>query len=59
MKKLTALAPAAAEISTSALAAPETYVIDKNGVIRHKHTGPLDRASVEGKILPLVRELQQ
>ncbi len=38
---------------------PETYVIDKNGVIRHKHTGPLDRKSVEGKILPLVRELQK
>jgi len=38
---------------------PETYVIDKNGVIRHKHTGPLDRASVEGKIMPLLKDLQR
>ena len=37
---------------------PETYVIDKAGVIRYKQTGPLDEDTVKGKILPLVRELQ-
>ncbi|HVE48575.1 MAG TPA: DsbE family thiol:disulfide interchange protein [Casimicrobiaceae bacterium] len=38
---------------------PETFVIDKAGVIRHKHVGPVDTASLEKKILPLVRELQR
>lgn len=38
---------------------PETYVIDKQGVIRHKHTGPLTAQSVKEKILPLIGELQR
>jgi cytochrome c biogenesis protein CcmG/thiol:disulfide interchange protein DsbE len=38
---------------------PETFVIDKQGVIRHKHIGPIDAAALEKKILPLVRELQK
>jgi cytochrome c biogenesis protein CcmG, thiol:disulfide interchange protein DsbE len=33
---------------------PETYVIGPDGVIRHKHVGPLDAASVEKEILPEV-----
>ena len=37
---------------------PETYVIDKAGVIRYKQIGPLCEDTVQGKILPLVRELQ-
>ena len=37
---------------------PETYVIDKEGVIRYKQIGPLDDETVEKKILPLVKELQ-
>ncbi|MEP7083886.1 MAG: DsbE family thiol:disulfide interchange protein [Betaproteobacteria bacterium] len=39
--------------------APETFVIDKAGVIRHKHIGPLDDAVVAGKLLPLIRRLEQ
>ncbi|MDP2154966.1 MAG: DsbE family thiol:disulfide interchange protein [Sulfuricella sp.] len=38
---------------------PETYLIDRNGIIRYKHTGPLTRDSLNKKILPLVKELQQ
>jgi cytochrome c biogenesis protein CcmG/thiol:disulfide interchange protein DsbE len=38
---------------------PETFVVDKAGVIRHKHIGPVDTAALEKKILPLVRELQR
>ncbi len=38
---------------------PETFVIDKAGVIRYKHIGPVDAAALEKKILPLVRELQK
>lgn len=38
---------------------PETYVIDKAGVIRYKQIGPLDESILDKKIMPLVRELQQ
>jgi cytochrome c biogenesis protein CcmG/thiol:disulfide interchange protein DsbE len=37
---------------------PETYVIDKNGVIRFKQIGPVTPKVLEEKILPLVRQLQ-
>jgi cytochrome c biogenesis protein CcmG/thiol:disulfide interchange protein DsbE len=38
---------------------PETYVIDKAGMIRYKQIGPLDEDILQKKILPLVRELQK
>ena len=38
---------------------PETFVVDKAGVIRHKHIGPVDAAALESRIMPLVRELQR
>ncbi len=38
---------------------PETYVIDKAGIIRLKHTGPLTPDVVKGKLLPLVAELNK
>lgn len=34
---------------------PETFVIDANGIIQYKHTGPLNREVLEEKILPLLR----
>lgn len=37
---------------------PETYVIDKQGVIRYKQIGAVTRASLQDKILPLIAELQ-
>ncbi len=37
---------------------PETYVIDKQGVIRHKQTGPVYPEVLRDTILPLVRELK-
>lgn len=37
---------------------PETYVIDKQGVIRYKQIGPVTDESLQKKILPLVAELQ-
>jgi cytochrome c biogenesis protein CcmG, thiol:disulfide interchange protein DsbE len=37
---------------------PETYVIDKQGVIRYKRIGPVNRDVLEAKILPLLRKLQ-
>ena len=38
---------------------PETFVVDKNGVIRYKQIGPITPESLQQKILPLVRELQK
>jgi cytochrome c biogenesis protein CcmG/thiol:disulfide interchange protein DsbE len=37
---------------------PETYVIDRNGIIRYKRIGPVTVQILEQKILPLVRQLQ-
>ena len=38
---------------------PETYLIDKAGVIRMKHTGPISPTILSDKILPLVAELNK
>ena len=38
---------------------PETFVIDRAGVIRHKHIGPITPDALEKKILPLVKDLQK
>ena len=37
---------------------PETYVIDKQGVIQHKHIGAVTPKILDETILPLVKELQ-
>ena len=37
---------------------PETYLIDKQGVIRYKHIGVVTEKDLSEKILPLVKELQ-
>ena len=36
---------------------PETYVIDKAGIIRYKQIGPITPESLRDKILPLLKEL--
>ncbi|MBA3033986.1 MAG: DsbE family thiol:disulfide interchange protein [Gammaproteobacteria bacterium] len=38
---------------------PETYVIDKAGVIRYKQIGPVTPAILQQKIIPLVQELNK
>ena len=38
---------------------PETFVIDKQGVIRFKHIGPLTSQVLDSEIMPLVKKLQQ
>lgn len=38
---------------------PETFVVDKAGMIRYKHIGPLSVQDLQQKIIPLVRELQK
>jgi cytochrome c biogenesis protein CcmG/thiol:disulfide interchange protein DsbE len=38
---------------------PETFVIDKKGIIRYKNTGPVSWRDAEEKIMPLVQALMQ
>jgi cytochrome c biogenesis protein CcmG/thiol:disulfide interchange protein DsbE len=38
---------------------PETYIIDKAGVIRHKHIGPITPDDLQKKILPLINQLKK
>jgi cytochrome c biogenesis protein CcmG, thiol:disulfide interchange protein DsbE len=38
---------------------PETYVIDKQGVIRYKRIGPVTPEIIKDKIVPLVQELNR
>ncbi|TRX00685.1 DsbE family thiol:disulfide interchange protein [Candidatus Methylobacter oryzae] len=37
---------------------PETFVVDKRGVIRYKHTGPVTPEDVQQTFLPLIAKLQ-
>jgi cytochrome c biogenesis protein CcmG/thiol:disulfide interchange protein DsbE len=37
---------------------PETFVIDKQGVIRYKHIGPVTPQVLNDKILPLLQQLE-
>ncbi|GMQ91780.1 MAG: DsbE family thiol:disulfide interchange protein [Gammaproteobacteria bacterium] len=37
---------------------PETFVVDRKGIIRYKHVGALNTKVVEQKIMPLVRRLR-
>jgi cytochrome c biogenesis protein CcmG/thiol:disulfide interchange protein DsbE len=39
--------------------APETYLIDRNGIIRFKQVGPITPDLLEKKILPMVRDLSK
>jgi cytochrome c biogenesis protein CcmG/thiol:disulfide interchange protein DsbE len=36
---------------------PETYVIDKEGIVRLKHIGPIDPEVWKGQIEPKLKEL--
>lgn len=36
---------------------PETFVIDRNGVVRMKHIGPLTPQVVDRKLIPLIKAL--
>lgn len=38
---------------------PESFLIDKAGIIRYKQIGPFTDADINNKLLPLVKELQK
>ncbi|MGH8400586.1 MAG: DsbE family thiol:disulfide interchange protein, partial [Gammaproteobacteria bacterium] len=39
--------------------APETFLLDKHGIIRHKYIGPLTPEIIKDDLLPRVRKLEQ
>lgn len=38
---------------------PETFVIDKKGIVRHKHIGPITQQDIETTLIPLINQLLQ
>ncbi|HET7922637.1 MAG TPA: DsbE family thiol:disulfide interchange protein [Gammaproteobacteria bacterium] len=48
-----------ATINWGVYGAPETFLLDRHGVIRHKYIGPLTPDLVEHDLLPRVRALEQ
>jgi cytochrome c biogenesis protein CcmG/thiol:disulfide interchange protein DsbE len=50
-------APGTVSIDYGVYAAPETFVIDKQGVIRYKQIGPVTPDVLHDKIIPLIRRL--
>jgi cytochrome c biogenesis protein CcmG/thiol:disulfide interchange protein DsbE len=37
---------------------PETFVIDRKGIVRLRHTGPVAAEDLDKRLLPLIRKLQ-
>ena len=48
-----------AAIGFGVYGAPETFVIDKKGVIRYKYVGPMDQQVWEQTLWPLIGELRR
>jgi len=38
---------------------PETFVIDKKGIVRLKHTGPVTNKDISDEIMPLINLLEK
>lgn len=38
---------------------PETFIVDGEGVIIHKHVGPIDRRALVETLIPLIRKAQK
>ncbi|MGE0082413.1 MAG: DsbE family thiol:disulfide interchange protein [Thiohalomonadaceae bacterium] len=49
----------AAGIEWGVYGTPETFVIDRQGVVRYKHVGPLNEVVIRDTLLPLIAELER
>jgi cytochrome c biogenesis protein CcmG/thiol:disulfide interchange protein DsbE len=38
---------------------PETFIMGKDGLIKHKHIGPVDDKALDEEIVPLLKTLLQ
>ena len=48
-----------AAIDLGVYGVPESYLVDKKGIIRFKQAGPLSSEIIQNRILPLAKELQR
>lgn len=48
-----------AAIAFGVTGAPETFVVDKQGVIRRKHVGPITKEAWDRTLWPLIQELRK
>ena len=48
-----------AAIAFGVTGAPETFVVDKRGVIRYKHIGPMSERLWQETLLPIIAELRK
>jgi len=46
-------------IAFGVVGAPETFIIDKNGIIRFKHTGPITKKNWNKTFKPILEELRE
>ena len=47
-----------AGIDWGVVGVPETFLIDKKGIVRYKFTGPVYQQAVEDYLLPLIKKLR-
>ncbi len=52
-------APGRTAIDFGVTGAPETFVVDKAGIIRYKHIGPVSQDVWENTLLPIIKELSK
>jgi len=52
-------APGRTAIDFGVTGAPETFVVDKAGIIRYKHIGPVNAEVWEKTLLPIIKELSK
>lgn len=38
---------------------PESFVVDKKGIIRYKHIGPISNDDLKSKLIPMIDQLQK
>ena len=48
-----------AGIDWGVVGVPETFVMDKKGIVRYKFTGPVHDAAVEEILIPLIDKLRK
>jgi cytochrome c biogenesis protein CcmG/thiol:disulfide interchange protein DsbE len=52
-------APGRAAIDFGVTGAPESFIVDRQGVIRYKHIGPITPEVWRKTLLPIIRELEK
>lgn len=48
-----------ASINWGVYGTPETFIVDKQGIIRYKHVGPITVEKLQQNLLPILKELQK